>query len=107
MTPFTAAWAFGSIDREYGHQRRYDAASFARLAERACPGARLETHYFNLPGLGGWFLIGKVFRRRTISPLAIRALELLCPLLRPLDALLHRGLRIPLGQSLIAVVTLP
>jgi SAM-dependent methyltransferase len=99
-------WAYGSIDRIYGHVRRYTAASFAALAARSCPGCRVETRYFNAFGLAGWLLVGRVLRRRSISAGAIRWFERLCPWIRDVDDVLH-ALRLPFGQSLIAVVTLP
>jgi len=101
------AWAFGAIDAAYGHFRRYSAASFARLVERSCPGARLDTRYFNTFGLPGWLVLGKLLRRRSFSAAAVDAFDRLCPWLRGPDRMLHSVLRLPLGQSLIAVVTLP
>jgi hypothetical protein len=51
-------------------------------------------------------LLGRVLRRRSVSVGAIRWFERLCPWIRDVDDLLH-SLRLPLGQSLIAVLTLP
>jgi hypothetical protein len=98
--------AYGDIDRTYGHLRRYTAASFAALVARSCPGSRLETRYFNAFGLPGWFVAGRILRRRSIGARLVRSLERLCPWIRPADDLLH-AMRLPCGQSLIAVVTLP
>ena len=99
-------WAYGSVDAAYGHVRRYTAASFAALATKSCPDWRLQTRYFNAFGLPGWVLLGRVLRRRSVSVGAIRWFERLCPWIRDVDDLLH-SLRLPLGQSLIAVLTLP
>lgn len=99
-------WAYGSIDATYGHVRRYTAASFAALAAKACPDFRLETRYFNVVGLPGWVLLGRLLRSATVSPRAIRAFERLCPWIRGADDALHRA-GLPLGQSLIAVLTHP
>jgi len=100
------AWAFGSIDTVYGHVRRYTSRSFAELAARACPGGRLEARYFNAFGLPGWILMGRVLRRRSIDIRAIDLFEKLCPYIRGLDDAMHRYLKLPLGQSLLAVITL-
>ena len=99
-------WAYGSIDAVYGHVRRYSAAGFARLASQACPGCKVETRYFNAFGLPGWVLMGRILRRPRISTGAIDWFERLCPYIRGIDDLLHAGFRLPLGQSLLATVTL-
>ncbi len=98
-------WAYGSIDAVYGHVRRYSAASFGALAARACPGCRLETRYFNAFGLPGWLLMGRILRSKRISLGAIQSFERLCPYIRGIDDVLHAVLRLPLGQSLLAIVT--
>jgi SAM-dependent methyltransferase len=98
-------WAYGSFDRVYGHFRRYTAASFGVFAAEACPDFRLETRYFNAFGLPGWVLFGRLLQRQSIGAGALRWFERLCPYIRPADDLLHR-LGLPLGQSLIAVLTL-
>ena len=100
------AWAYGSIDQVYGHVRRYSARSFAALAAKACPGAKLETRYFNAFGLPGWLLMGRILRRRAIDVRAIELFERLCPYVRGVDDAAHKYLKLPAGQSLIAVITL-
>jgi hypothetical protein len=100
------AWAYGGIDAAYGHERRYSAKSFAALATKSCPDFRIETRYFNMVGLSGWILYGKVLRRSAISARAIRAFEVICPWIRGFDDALHR-LGLPVGQSLITVLTHP
>jgi SAM-dependent methyltransferase len=100
------AWAYGSIDQVYGHVRRYSARSFAALAAKACPGAKLETRYFNAFGLPGWILMGRILRRRAIDVRAIELFERLCPYIRGVDDVAHKVLKLPAGQSLIAVITL-
>ena len=99
-------WAYGSIDAAYGHVRRYTAASFRALAARSCPDCNVETRYFNVVGLPGWVLMGRILRRQAVSVSAIRWFERLCPWIRDADDALHR-LGLPLGQSLITILTLP
>jgi hypothetical protein len=98
-------WAYGTIDAAYGHVRRYSAASFSALAAQCCPGCKVETRYFNAFGLPGWVLMGRILRRTRISLAAIEWFERLCPYIRGFDDLLHAVLRLPLGQSLLAIVT--
>jgi SAM-dependent methyltransferase len=99
-------WAFGTIDTAYGHVRRYSSSSFAAMAARACPGGRLQTRYFNLFGLLGWILMGRILRRRSINTRAIDLFENLCPYIRGLDDAMHTYLKFPAGQSLLAVITI-
>jgi hypothetical protein len=86
--------------------RRSSAGMFADLARKACPGGRLQARYFNVFGLPGWVLLGRVLRRRNIDVRAIDAFEKLCPYIRGLDDAMHKYLKLPVGQSLLAVITL-
>jgi SAM-dependent methyltransferase len=97
-------WAYGTLDAEFGHHRRYSRDGLVRLLRTAAPEAVIRARYFNAVGLPGWLLAGKVLRRRRIDEASVRGFERLCPLLRPLDEALHRRLRLPLGQSLFALV---
>src|SRR5437762_3472937 len=54
--------------------------------------------YFNLAGVPGWWVAGRVLRRRLIPTGALRCYETLVPLFR-----LERLLPWRIGQSLIAV----
>lgn len=100
-------WAFGAIDEAYGHFRRYSARALRRLMTGAAPGCRYFQRHFNVFGLPGWIVLGRVLRRARIDPAAVAAFERLCPYLRGLDDLLHVRLKLPLGQSLVAVAELP
>jgi SAM-dependent methyltransferase len=87
---------FGSIDRAYGHHRRYSRADLRALVE----GAGLvidDLYFFNLLGLPGWWVQS---RRRSngISRGSLAAYEALLRLWRPIE----RRLRPPFGLSLIA-----
>lgn len=103
-------WAFGEIDKAFEHCRRYSAGSFRRLLRDAGaePLSRknFRFRYLNLAGLFGWWLNGKVLKRRQIGTANVRTFEALCPILRPADDFLHTRLRLPLGNSLLAVYKL-
>jgi SAM-dependent methyltransferase len=99
-------WAYGTIDAAYGHVRRYSARSFTALARECCRECTIETRYFNAFGLPGWLLMGRILRVSAISTHAVEWFERLCPYVRHIDDFLHAALHLPLGQSLIAVVTL-
>jgi SAM-dependent methyltransferase len=96
-------WAYGTVDAGFGHFRRYSGQRIRAIAREVAPEARLIVRHLNAVGLVGWVLNGRVLRRREVGSRAVRAFELLCPLIRPVDDALHRLLRLPLGQSLIAV----
>lgn len=100
-------WAFGAIDEAYGHFRRYSAHALHRLMTSAAPGCRYFARHFNVFGLPGWIVLGRMLRRARIDPAAVAAFERLCPYLRGLDDFLHVRLKLALGQSLVAVAELP
>lgn len=98
-------WAYGSFDRHFGHYRRYSYTMFERLAQKVAPETRIEARYFNLIGLLGWIINGKILSKSTIGPGAIQTFERLCPYVRGMDDFIHTRLRFPLGQSLLFVLT--
>ena len=100
-------FAFGSLDTQFGHHRRYDHATFARLAADAVPGSRVVTRSFNPLGLPGWLVAGRVLRQRRISPGQIRLSEALVPAYRWADRIAVGRGRLRVGQSLIGVIELP
>jgi hypothetical protein len=97
-------WAYGSFDESFGHFRRYSAQSLSQLCKKVAPDASQKTYYFNAFGLAGWYLNGKVLRKKSIGMGSIAVFEKLCPLLAPLDDFFHQTLKLPLGQSLVSVL---
>jgi SAM-dependent methyltransferase len=88
---------YGSLDQALGHFRRYVPRELAtKLAEAGFRVRHLE--YFNLAGVPGWWLTGRVLRRRLIPRGALRWYDALVPLFR-----LERFLPWRIGQSLIAI----
>lgn len=96
-------WAYGSLDTAFGHERRYSRAGLRKLLVSVAPRATVTLRHFNVIGLPGWLVTGRVLRRTSIPPFSIRAFEAICPIVRPIDDFLHARLRLALGQSLIAV----
>jgi len=88
---------FGSLDSALGHYRRYTPRE---LAEKfAGAGLRLRhLEYFNLAGIPGWWLTGRVLRRRLVPVASLRLYDLLVPLFR-----LERWLPWRVGQMLITI----
>jgi SAM-dependent methyltransferase len=88
---------YGELDRALGHYRRYTPAVLRdRLADAGLAVRHLE--YFNLAGMPGWWLVGRVLKRSVIPTGSLRLYNALVPLFR-----LERYLPWRPGQSLIAV----
>src|SRR5438876_1008593 len=74
-----------------------------RVLEIGAGGFHLRhLEYFNLAGVPGWWLAGRVLHRRLIPTGALRWYEALVPLFR-----LERLLPWRIGQSLIAIGEVP
>ena len=92
---------YGTLDEALGHFRRYRPAELA--AKFTDAGFRLaHVEYFNLAGVLGWWLIGRVLRRRLIPRCALKWYDALVPLFR-LETLMPWRI----GQSLIAIGEVP
>jgi SAM-dependent methyltransferase len=88
---------YGSLDREYGHERRYTRERLERLIADA--GLELvELRSFNLLGVAGWWWKSRR-GARGLGHRSLRAYEALLPLWKPVERLL----RPRAGLSLIAV----
>lgn len=88
---------YGSLDQALEHRERYTAATLVAALGRA--GLRVvHLDDFNRFSLPGWWLNGRVLRRKTFSRVQLKALDSLLPLLRRADRLLPWS-----GLSLIAV----
>jgi SAM-dependent methyltransferase len=103
-------FAYGELDKKFGHFRRYTRKSFKRAMELALENQNVEfnfrSYYMNAPALLGWWLNGKVLKKSEIGTANMELFEKLCPLIKPVDNFLQRKLKFPFGNSLIAVVEL-
>jgi glycosyltransferase involved in cell wall biosynthesis len=86
---------YSSLDRNLSHYRRYSRGEMIGLLERQGFIVEKASH-FNLPGALGWWLNGRVLRRKILPGGQLRVFNLITPLLR-LESWLH----LPLGLSLI------
>lgn len=96
-------FAYGPMDREMGHFRRYTARHLRQVHAAAIPNAEVQVEGFNVIGLAGWFVNGRVFRRSALAADTVRTVERAVPLLRRVDAVARPILPRPIGQSLISV----
>jgi SAM-dependent methyltransferase len=92
---------YGTLDEALGHFRRYVPDELSEKF-RAAGFRVIHLEYFNLAGIPGWWLTGRVLRRRLIPTGALKWYEALVPLFR-----LERLLPWRIGQSLIAVGEVP
>lgn len=95
-------WLYSPMDKAIGHYRRYDRRTLAAVL-RAAGLVPVDQSYFNLFGILGWWLNGRVLKRITPPAGQLGLFERLVPLFR----LVEDALRLPLGLSLIAVGSAP
>ena len=89
---------FGAMDEAVGHFRRYTDAALVRALTAG--GFVVEsTRWMNLVGIPGWFLNGRVLKRRAVPPLQLRIYDRLAPLLAEAES----KVSLPIGMSLFAV----
>ena len=70
------------------------------------PHAAIYHRHFNLLGLPGWVFNGLILKTKNFNENQIKIFEAICPYIRGLDDFAHKVLRLPLGQSLLHVVTI-
>jgi ubiquinone/menaquinone biosynthesis C-methylase UbiE len=88
---------YGSLDQAFGHYRRYTRTALARKLH----GAGFEIirlAYVNLLGIGGWWLSGRVLRRKTLQARYVRWYD---RWVIPWLSKLEERWQPPCGQSLI------
>jgi SAM-dependent methyltransferase len=88
---------YGTLDEALGHVRRYRPDEL-RDKYRRTGWRMVHLEYFNLAGVPGWWLTGRVLRRRLIPAGSLDLYDALVPLFR-----LERFLPWRVGQSLIAI----
>lgn len=94
----TVKWIWGPLDVATGHQRRYNWREVRDLVARA--GFAIEDHwYVNCLAVFGWFVTGRVLRRRVIPTGQYGLYNRLTPLL----ARLETWVRPPTGLSVVAI----
>jgi SAM-dependent methyltransferase len=94
-------FAYGSLDRELGHYRRYTPESLTALLAGA--GLHLDTpRYMNIVGLLGWTFNGRVLRRKRLSSVQLALFEKLMPLFT-----LEDRVRLPIGLGVYVAAEKP
>ncbi len=91
---------FGALDEAVGHYRRYTPDTLrAVLDQNGFEVERLE--WMNLIGIPGWFVNGKLLRRRAMPPLQLRLYDQLAPWIARAESMV----KLPVGMSLFCVAT--
>ena len=89
---------FGALDEAVGHHRRYTPASLRAVLDSN--GFEVEVlEWMNLVGIPGWFVNGKLLRRRSMPPLQLRLYDQLAPWLARAES----KVKLPVGMSLFCV----
>lgn len=93
---------FGSMDEAVGHYRRYSPDSLRSVLQNN--GLVVEhLEWMNLAGIPGWFLNGRVFKRRAVPALQLKIYDTIAPLLARAESFV----RLPIGMSLFTVARVP
>ena len=91
-------WLYGRMDRELGHVRRYNRRHLAEVVE-AAGFVPVRTWHFNLFGLFGWFVAGRITKQRILPQRSLALYERLLSVLRTVE----KATGPPIGQSLFMV----
>lgn len=92
-------WLYSSLDKVLDHVKRYSRQDLvSRMQEAGF--AEVKIRNFNRFGVLGWFLNGKVLRRKHFSRIQLKIYNLLTPLISRLDIVLPWH-----GLSLVATGT--
>lgn len=96
-------WAYGEMDKQVGHYRRYTREHFRQINAAITPQPKLILKSFNLIGLIGWVLHGKILKKSVAGTNTISLFETLTPFIKLIDKILIDIVKIPFGQSLLAI----
>jgi glycosyltransferase involved in cell wall biosynthesis len=78
---------YGSMDKVLEHRRRYSKKELVSLLSRE--GFAVKTVFsMNKPGVLGWFMNGKVWRRKTLGKLQMKLFNALVPVFKVVDPIL-------------------
>jgi hypothetical protein len=92
------AWLYGSMDSSIGHCRRYTKAMLKQKLD-AAGFQTIQLKYINLLGAVGWFINGKLLKRKTPPADQLKLLNRWIPLLQKAETIIKP----PFGISLLAI----
>ncbi len=89
---------YNNFDEALEHYRRYNKKSLNKLYEKA--GLEiLNSYYFNLAGIAGWFFTGKILGKKVIPSGQMKLYNSLVPIFKIVDRVFLRSM----GLSVISV----
>jgi SAM-dependent methyltransferase len=92
------SWLFGTLDRNVSHYRRYDKKELRDKIESS--GFTVEKIFFsNFAGIFGWFVNGRVLRRKNFPIMQPIIFDKLVPLISKIEGLR----RPPIGMNLVVI----
>lgn len=92
-------WLYGSLDRAFEHVRRYRKQELYDKLSAA--GFKIvDGRFMNFPGIASWLVAGRVLRRPTLDPLAVKLYD---RYVIPIIAKLERLRPPPIGQNLLVI----
>ncbi len=83
------SWLYGTFDEQLGHHRRYTIKTMSELLKNLDFDI-LSGSYFNVTGIAGWLLFGKIFRRRMLGKGQMAAFNSIVPFAKLTDKILAR-----------------
>jgi glycosyltransferase involved in cell wall biosynthesis len=90
-------WLYGSLDQHLGHHRRYGKEELKKKLEKGGFNV-IRLKHFNRIGILGWFLNGKILKRKRLPSFQLRIYNLLTPLFK-----MEELFPLPFGTSLLAI----
>jgi len=89
---------YGSLDEKVGHFRRYEKGELVKKLEYE-KFAIEKIYYHNLISAIGWFVTGRILRKRLISSFQVKLLDKFIPFFAELE----KKVKIPFGLSLMVI----
>ena len=83
------SWLFGTFDKQLGHFRRYTIKTLSDLLQKLNFDI-LSGSYFNITGIAGWFLFGKVFKSKMLSKGEMSAFNSIVPFAKLIDKIIAK-----------------
>ena len=90
-------WLYNRFDKELGHYRRYTRKELKSVMSQHTK--LLHTQYFNLAGMPGWFISGKILGKKTIPKGQMKLFNRLVPVFKFMDRLVANKI----GLSVIGI----
>lgn len=83
------SWLYSSFDKQLGHFRRYSLYSLKKLLKNENFNI-LSGSYFNVAGMAGWLLFGKILKQKMLSSAEMSAFNKIVPIAKFIDRLVGR-----------------